>query len=136
MLHQSGGVQRPISSVFSLSFGQGHRGREGHGKEQGATSRPALDCSWCKAPSVRFDHPPPGLAGWLAHSTRAALRLLHRKVQLFAPLCSVKESDMFTQIFKQPKTLFVCFVLVPVPRTREPTYTERTGKWQSLMLCR
>lgn len=62
MLHQSGGVQRPISSVFSLSFGQGG---EGHGKEQGATSRPALDCSWCKAPSVRFDHPPPGLAGWL-----------------------------------------------------------------------
>lgn len=71
MLHQSGGVQRPISSVFSLSFGQGHRG-EGHGKEQGATSRPALDCSWCKAPSVRFDHPPPGLAGSLNPSRVAS----------------------------------------------------------------
>lgn len=133
MLHQSGGVQRPISSVFSLSFGQGHRGE----RVTGRSKAPPADQRWT---ALGARHRRFGLTtrrqGWLAHSTRAALRLLHRKVQLFAPLCSVKESDMFTQIFKQPKTLFVCFGLVPVPRTREPTYTERTGKWQSLMLCR
>lgn len=41
MLHQSGGVQRPISSVFSLSFGQG-----GEERVTGRSKAPPADQRW------------------------------------------------------------------------------------------
>jgi hypothetical protein len=69
MLHQSGGVQRPISSVFSLSFGQGHRGE----RVTGRSKAPPADQRWTAlgARHRRFGlttRRPGWLAGWLARS--------------------------------------------------------------------
>jgi hypothetical protein len=62
MLHQSGGVQRPISSVFSLSFGQG-------GRVTGRSKAPPADQRWT---ALGARHRRFGLTtrrqGWLAGS--------------------------------------------------------------------
>jgi hypothetical protein len=90
MLHQSGGVQRPISSVFSLSFGQG-------GRVTGRSKAPPADQRWT---ALGARHRRFGLTtrrqGWLAGSlTQPEPRCV----------CSTERCNCLP-LFEQPKTLF------------------------------
>lgn len=71
--------------------------------------------------------------GRLTQPRRVASLLLHRKVLLFAPLCSVKESNILHFTYILSKLRILCSVLVWF-HEQENQHTQRVVKWEPQML--